>query len=267
MGDVRGADPDALPPAVGAAVADALDSPTASVPVALVRATAAAVGDDAEDEPPGVPAVSAAVASLSGYAHLRRELLESSTDDRNVTLLASDYLHATAHAALGACPLEPERRRRLYATLTAGSADLATALFAASTPENASAAVGAPSRGAPAAPSSVSDGSEEPEAPVVAATLAETACALGAAVGTASRETVDAMAAYGRALVAASDPDPARLERIEAAVTGDAPPAVRPPEPGPDAERLERAREALETLPESEARRRLERATRVAGRE
>lgn len=239
-----------LSPVVTAAVEDALDSRTATLPVALADATAAAAAGDgrppSRGDPPGLRAVDAAVASLSGYAHLRRN--RGSAPDREcraVALLASDYLHASAHAALGSAAVPPERRRALYATLTAGSADLAASLFAAST------------------------GRAEGSA-VVVATLAETGCALGAAVGTASRETVEAMAAYGRSLATAAGRGEGgtALDRIEAAVAGDRP--ARDPaagdEPAPADGHVERARAALETLPEGEPRRRLERATRVIGR-
>lgn len=230
-----------LSPAVETVVADALGSRTASLPEALARASAEAAGDG--DEPPGIDAAAAAVASLSGYAHLRRTLLSAPDRERRaVALLASDYLLASAHAALGVAAVPPDRRRELYATLTDGSTELAAGLFAAST-------------------------GEPTDEPTVAATLAETGCALGATVGATSRETVEAMADYGRSLAtaAARAEGEAAVARIEAAVAGDRPDIRRSREGGPIGDRLERARVALEKLPEGEARERLERATRVIG--
>ncbi|MFC4990225.1 hypothetical protein [Saliphagus infecundisoli] len=235
----------ALSPAVERVVNDALDSRTVSLPTALTRASAEAVGDGGE--PPGTDAASTAVASLSGYAHLRRTLLSAPDHERRaVALLASDYLLASAHAALGVAAVPPDRRRELYATLTAGSAELAAALFAVSTDR------------------SERDVDGEPP---VAATLAETGCALGAAVGAASRGTVEAMADYGRSLAtaAARTDGEAALARIEAAVSDDHPDIDRGPAEGPIGDHTKRARAALEALPEGEARERLERATRVVG--
>lgn len=242
---VRSPDAEAsLSPAVEAVVADALASRTASLPATLTRASAEAVTSGGE--PPGTDAASTAVASLSGYAHLRRTLLSApDREGRAVALLASDYLLASAHAALAAAAVPPDRHRELYATLTAGTTELAASLFTASMGH------------------SEEDVDGEPP---VAAILAETGCALGAAVGAASRETAEAMADYGRSLAtAAGRAEGEAAARIEATVAGDRPDIDREPDDGPIGSHAERARVALETLPEGETRERLERATRVIG--
>ncbi|WP_276255642.1 hypothetical protein [Halomontanus rarus] len=309
-------------------------SPSLSVPIALVRATAA-TGDD--DESPrtdastaGAPSratlleVCTSLAFLDGYARLRQDILGAAraTDrDRDVAILASDYLHAAAHATLAGISISGDRHVALYRTLTAGSAALATSFLERSgtlesvaysySDSNPNPNLNSNSNPNPnpnsnsGSPSHASEKREHalaPERPASTPTavLAGTGSALGAAVVGSSRETLEAMRTYGESLVAAidavsesSDADGAgvgdhdhvtTLETVEQVLLGrrtepnaTAPSADSPSHPAsvPDSSdseptaveaHLERARSALDRLPETAPRERLEAATLVAGR-
>lgn len=307
-------------------------SPSLSVPIALIRATAA-TGDD--DESPRTDAstasapsratlleVSTSLAFLGGYARLRRDVLDAAratARDRDVAILASDYLHAAAHATLAEISISADRHVALYRTLTAGSAALATSFLErsgtlGSVSYSYSDSNSNPNSGSPSHASEKRERAPVPERPASTPTavLAGTGSALGAAVVGGSRETLEAMRTYGESLVAAvdavdgvtpgerdrdhdhvpdrdSDPDDGSdrvtiLETVERVLLGrrtdpdatarsiDSPshPASVPDssdsEPTAVDAHLERARSALDRLPETAPRERLEAATLVAGR-
>ncbi|WP_207591468.1 hypothetical protein [Halomontanus rarus] len=311
-------------------------SPSLSVPIALVRATAA-TGDD--DESPrtdastaGAPSratlleVCTSLAFLGGYARLRQDILGAAraTDrERDVAILASDYLHAAAHATLARISISGDRHVALYRTLTAGSAALATSFLERSgtlesvsysySDSNLNPNLNSNSNPNPnpnsnsGSPSHASEKREHalaPERPASTPTavLAGTGSALGAAVVGSSRETLEAMRTYGESLVAAIDAvsesfdadgagvgdhdhdHVATLETVEQVLLGRrTDPNAKPPsadspshpasvpdssdsEPTAVEAHLERARSALDRLPETAPRERLEAATLVAGR-
>ncbi|GAB3023238.1 polyprenyl synthetase family protein [Natronobiforma cellulositropha] len=237
-----------LSPAVERCVADAVDpdTPTLSLSLALTRLSA--------DVAPGralsletLLEVSVSVATLGGYLRLRRDILESgartSARERDLALLASDHLHASAHSHLATLDLPPERHTDAYRELTAGSAALSRSFFETG---------------------DAGDGPETARHPT--AILAGTGCALGCLVAGAPRDAVDAMRTYGESLLAAlerlewDEPEPARA--LERALTdGDA--SLEGPTPGgySTTTHLERARHALGVLPDTDAALALERAT------
>lgn len=313
-----------LSPAVRSVVTETLDPsasgpPSLAVPIALVRATAAAgdIGDGGSsqsDAPPTAPTratlleVSASLAFLGGYARLRRDVLDAARTanrDRDVAILASDYLHAAAHATLAGVSIPTDRHVALYRALTAGSATLAASfLERKGTLESTSCSYSySESNPYPNAHSNEEGRRHTLERPTPTAVLAGTGSALGAAVAGSSRETLEAMRTYGESLVAAVDVVSGEttngdgadhdhdhgapiLETVERVLLGhrtgpDATdpsvgsperPAAVPDSRVPDPEtttavdaHLERARSALERLPETTPRKRLEAATLVPG--
>ncbi|MCU4743783.1 hypothetical protein [Natronoglomus mannanivorans] len=355
-----------LSPAVRSVVTETLESASSSlaVPVALVRTTAATGDDDggvartdASSAPKSEHAltptratlleISTSLTLLGGYARLRRDVLDDTraTDrDRDIAILASDYLHASAHATLAGVSIPTDRHVDLYRVLTAGSSTLATSFLertgalecefeheSESEPEPESPSnphsysfsySDAHSHSAPTSTStststaaSAEDRSHHTQQLTPTAVLAGTGSALGAAVAGSSRETIEAMRTYGESLVAAIDAvsgtetesvlehgrgrdcgddledetehteaaDDPLLEAVERVLvgelgdvaTGSSVESVLDSD-GPRASvgfdtdtdittHLERARSALEALPETAPRARLEAATLVPG--
>lgn len=281
------ADRSSLSPAVADVVGEVFDPAADSVTLSLTRASAAAIAGTETPAPdatqlPGLPEVAAALVKLGGYARLREAgsgdgapasrtngdtggRLERTDAGSTHTLLASDFLQASAYRSLGDAPLPPDRKAALYRTLTAGSADLARVFGAAGS---------GPDGDGDDRDRVLTDGTHTSPATI----LAGTGCALGGLVAGATRETVDAMGAYGRSLVAATervDQDGHLLCRLEAVLTdrpatgavadgdGDEPVRTDRDDPTVPAAALERARAALEELPDTPGTRRLERATFV----
>ena len=209
------------------------------------------------------------------------DLLDPETDvnasERDISILASDYLHASAHAALASAPVDTDRHVALYRTLTSSSTALATRFLSSGDGSDASA----------------DDGVDRGVNPT--AILMGTACALGSAGASGSREATEAMRIYGESLGSAislldtdgnpdeetatnSDSTPL-LEAVERVLTGvgDTDSSAQPDstilagepklELGSAHHRvqahLEDARQSLSLLPENDARMRLEAATAV----
>ncbi|WP_254766634.1 hypothetical protein [Salinilacihabitans rarus] len=236
-----------LSAAAAATVADALVPRDRSLPVALAR-VAAACGAGADRST--VERVETAVAAFEGYVRLRAASLDP-TAERDVAVLASDYLHARAYEAIGGASVACPRRLALYRVLIDGSDALARRFFERS-----------------AAESTTDDASS-------AAALAGVAGELGATAAGASRETATAFGRYGRALATALDrvPSPGPRDAVVRALSGAEPPdgadgadrTRRASRPDPNLDRLGAALDALVAADavDPRVRRRLERATRI----
>lgn len=119
-----------LPSPIQTVVDDALSPLDRSLPVALctVAGECSAVADahgltaDAARLEAVLEPVREAVRFLEGYVRLR---LAGSTTDRDTAVLASDYLHARAYAAVADSPIPDDRLVDCYRLLTRGSTALA----------------------------------------------------------------------------------------------------------------------------------------------
>lgn len=233
-----------LSAAAVAAVDDALVPRGRSLPVALARA-AAACGDGADRST--IERVETAVAAFEGYVRLRAESLDPSAD-RDVAVLASDYLHARAYEAVGGAPVALPRRLALYRVLIDGSEALARRFLDRSGPESAA------------------------DGPSPAAALAGVAGELGATAAGVPREAAAAFGRYGRALATALDrARPGTRDAVVRALAGSEPAdgadpdrSLRASRPDPRRDRLVAALDALVATDAvgPRVRRRLERATR-----
>ena len=250
---------DALPPTTRSVVRERVREPS-DFPAAVARAAGAAVG--ARER--ALREVATAVSFLAAYRRLRVDLLDPGSrygaDERDVAVLASDHLHASAHEALARAPLPAERRLACYGELTAGSASLAERLLAE-------------------AADARSDVHRFPSAgrePSSRAVLVGTGGAVGAAAAGGTDEVIAPMRTYGESLTAAlerTEPETtAPFERLRAVLDGDVPGRAGAALAGPGSRRtgddglkdaLEAARGALDVLPDSAARTRLERATNL----
>lgn len=225
-----------LPAVVDEFVGEALEA-TPELPAVLVRSTAAAV---VGSEGTSCESAVGSITALGGYAWLRRETLAGryAGRERDLAVLASDFLHARAHAALGSDTVGVDRRHRCYRLLTGASRSL-TDRFLTISPD----------------PS----GRGETVGSEPAAVLAGTGCALGATVAGADDATAAALYDYGES-IAAGLPGTGLGDRLCGILRGEGGSEVG------TAGRMElrgKLREPLATLPESPARRRLERAARL----
>ena len=120
----------ALSPDVRSVAFDALEPVDRSFPVALCRASAAAVSSDRPSEQT-IESITLVIETLQGYVRLRNDLLEhdryTSATDRDAAILAGDYLHAFAHSSIGAISTDDACRLELFRVLTSGSNELARA--------------------------------------------------------------------------------------------------------------------------------------------
>ncbi|WP_255193251.1 hypothetical protein [Natronobeatus ordinarius] len=248
----------ALSPTTRSAVRESVRRRT-DLPAALVRTVGSAVGESRDGS---LLEVATAVSFLGAYAEVRADLLGPESEryvtprERDGAVLASDYLHASAHQALARASLPAGRHRSCYRLLTEGSKSLVERLFAQTD----------------AAGSSRHQLSPNARRPSPRAVLVGTGGALGAAAGGASDEVIDAMRRYGESLATAAEAasvDTAEsFEKLSAALDDRSLVAVAEPRSlprdgavDPVADPLERARRLLRELPDSPARERLERAT------
>ncbi|SDR38654.1 polyprenyl synthetase family protein [Natronobacterium texcoconense] len=114
-------------------VSDSVPPQSRSVPATLCTVAAEiAAGSTADSSDPSaeiVDPVVSAVTSLEGYVRIRHDLVATNryaaeTDERDAALLASDYLHAAAYAAVDDAPISDRRSIELYRILTGGSTAL-----------------------------------------------------------------------------------------------------------------------------------------------
>lgn len=119
-----------LSPDVRSVAFDALEPVDRSFPVALCRASAAAVSSDRPSEQT-LESITLVIETLQGYVRLRNDLLErdryTSATDRDAAILAGDYLHAFAHSSIGEISTDDACRLELFRVLTSGSNELARA--------------------------------------------------------------------------------------------------------------------------------------------
>ncbi|WP_440763442.1 hypothetical protein [Natronorubrum sp. DTA7] len=234
-----------------------------------------------------------AVTLLEGYVSLRLTLMSAAGGladgggpavDRDDAILASDFLHAGAYATLAETPVSDRRRLELYRLLLEGSTTLTQQCLAridAAEPVAPGERVDTDQRTDPAACADADETVDDRFE--VAATLAETAGAIGAATVGASTETRTTLRRYSHAMMTAlasqssatSDDDDPRASAARMLFDPTCQHAVVTDEElayaTPAVERsLERARTALEALVDDAACTdvssplgRLERATRV----
>ncbi|WP_440770893.1 hypothetical protein [Natronorubrum sp. DTA28] len=226
------------------------------------------------------------VTLLEGYVSLRLTLVDAadavtaarSATDRDDAILASDFLHAGAYATLAETPVSDRRRLELYRLLLEGATTLTQQCLARSDADEPVDPDERVDTDEGAGTDETVDGRFE-----AAATLAETAGAIGAATVGASTETRTALRQYSHAMMTAlasqssatSDDDDPRASAARVLFDPTCQHAVVTDEElayaTPAVERsLERARTALEALADDAASTdvssplgRLERATRV----
>ncbi|MFC6716882.1 hypothetical protein ACFQGT_16495 [Natrialbaceae archaeon GCM10025810] len=282
-----------LAPAVREAVVGSVPPPDRSVPATLCRTVADAIAIDPPTEGT-LESLAEAVVSLEGYARLRADLL--STDrygaaaERDVAVLASDYLYAAAYAPLADADVAPDRVPALYRTLTVGSETIVRRFSDGASRSPVPSSEPSPSSSETPAATNGTTGTSDYEV-----TLAGLACELGATAVGATGSTRRAVRRYGESLAAAlaaiAPPSPAEGDPRATAIrvlsgSDDAPAripargAVRTAAPDRDGStstststssvdrHLETARRALQALTasdedDSSAVGRLERATRI----
>lgn len=242
-----------LSSATGAVARDAVVR-SIDAPVTLVGATGRASSERRDGD---LRTVATAVAALAGYVRLREDLLEGRYEtarERDLALLASDHLHATAHETISDADLPVDRQLACYRLLTNGSQSLASTLFTAAETRPDETTI---------------DRRRRPRA-----VLAATGSALGAAAAGGTDEVVSAASTYGESVAAAADlacrstDSSEAFETLRRALDGDrlaredAPVAADTTETEID-RHLERARDVVSVLPASPARTRLERAIRT----
>lgn len=232
------------------------------LPSTLARTAGAAVG---ETKAEGLREVATAISFLTAYAKVREDLLAPDSSlyvtprERDAAVLASDYLHASAYETLARAPLPVDRRVSCYRQLTEGSKALAERLLVEADADR------------PAGRRR----SRTDREPSSRAVIAGVGGAVGALAGGGSGEVIDAFRTYGESLTTAAESaaSDARgpLENLCAVLEGDLPPRldveVLASSRAGDAQvlddALETARSALEGVPNSPARNRLERATNL----
>ncbi|MFC7214770.1 hypothetical protein ACFQO4_11865 [Saliphagus sp. GCM10025334] len=184
-----------LTPSVRALSLRACPPPDDSLPVTLCRTVATTVDADSSvgASAATLESLATALVALEGYVRLRRATLSERTDDRETALLASDYLFARAHSAVGAAPLDAERALVGVRAFTDASSELPAAIC-----RGGSAGDGEmeseselESESKPALESTVETG------PLAA--LTGCGCILGAVVGD-RLDAADPLRAYGRHL-------------------------------------------------------------------
>ncbi|MFC7232106.1 hypothetical protein ACFQMM_13215 [Saliphagus sp. GCM10025308] len=203
-GDVsgNGAEPvrgTGLTPSVRALSLRACPPPDDSLPVALCRTVATTVDADSnvEAEVPALESLATALVALEGYVRLRHAMLVNEAGDRETALLASDYLFARAHGAVGATPLDAEQAIASVRAFTAASSELPAAIDRGGRAGDRVLESASKSESKPAPESTVETG------PL--AVLAGCGCVLGAIVGDRS-DAADPFRAYGRQLGSSSTP-------------------------------------------------------------
>ncbi|USZ70880.1 hypothetical protein [Natronosalvus halobius] len=202
--DGNGAEPvrgTGLTPPVRTLSLRACPRPDDSFPVALCRTVATTVDADSSvaAEAPALEPLASALIALEGYVRLRRATLSERTDDRETALLASDYLFARAHGAVGTAPLDAERALASVRAFTAASSELPAAIGRSERAGDEEVETESESK-----LKSESESASEPEPePTVEtgplAVLAGCGCVLGAIVGDRS-DAADPLRAYGRQL-------------------------------------------------------------------
>ncbi|AFZ73105.1 polyprenyl synthetase family protein [Natronobacterium gregoryi] len=172
-----------LEPPARRVASEALPPRSRSVPAALctaagaVAAEANRVTDESTDDI--VASVVRVVVPLEGYVDIRRELVnteryDATAEKRDAALLAGDYLHAAAYAAVDEAPIPDRRALELYRILTTGSTTLSHDFC--------------------------EDAESDDRSADSAATLAGIAAKLGATALGATTDTRAAMETYGRSL-------------------------------------------------------------------
>ncbi|UTF54218.1 hypothetical protein [Natronosalvus rutilus] len=201
-GDGNGAEPvqsTGLTPSVRALSLQACPRPDNSLPVALCRTVATTVDADSSvaAEAPALEPLATALIALEGYVRLRRATLVDEVDDRETALLASDYLFARAHGAVGEAPLDAERALASVRAFTAASSELPVAI------DRGGRAGDGVLESASKLESESKPASEPAPEPTVEAgplaVLAGCGCVLGAIVGDRP-DAADPLRAYGRQL-------------------------------------------------------------------
>ncbi len=249
---------EALSPATRSVVDESVRRRSDLSPV-LVRTVGTAAG---EPQANALLIAGTAVSFLEAHARIRIDLLDPDCErydtprERDVAILASDHLHASAHETLGGLSLPADQWLSCYRLLTEGSTSLAERLLA-----------DVDAAGPDAGRLSMGESGPSPRA-----VLAGTGSALGAAVSGASEEVIVAMRTYGESLttavevVASSTDEP--FDRLCSVLAEGRPheyasSLLATPRDGEAERHLETAREALSELPDSPASTRLERATNL----